>query len=55
MGIPTEQPKTRQYTIGGLVSRVEGSEKNKPEVVYEFSNGAKKLSTDRTSKGIYER
>jgi len=27
----------------------------KPEVVYQFSNGVKKISTDRTTKGIYRR
>lgn len=26
----------------------------KPDVVYEFSNGEKKVSTDRTDSGIYE-
>lgn len=52
---PTEPPKTRQYTLGGLVARIEGKELNKPEVVYEFTGGAKKVSTDRTEKGIYKR
>jgi len=30
-------------------------EMDKPEVVYEFSNSQKKLSTDRTEKGLYKR
>lgn len=28
---------------------------NKPEVVYRFSNGKEKTSTDRTESGIYRR
>ena len=28
---------------------------NKPEVVYRFSNGKEKTSTDRTESGIYKR
>lgn len=55
MGIPTEPPTTRNYTMKSLVAKVEGKELNKPEVVYEFTGGAKKVSTDRTNKGIYER
>jgi hypothetical protein len=27
----------------------------KPEVVYRFSNGAEKVSTDRTQSGVYRR
>ena len=27
----------------------------KPEVVYKFSNGAQKTSTDRTESGVYKR
>lgn len=29
-------------------------EMEKPEVVYKFSNGKEKISTDRTDSGVYE-
>ena len=50
-----DNPVTRNYTLKELVARVEGKELNKPEVVYEFSNGVRKVSTDRTEKGFYRR
>jgi len=53
--IPTEPPTFREYTIGGLVAKLEGKEQRKPQVCYEFSGGAKKYDTDQTSSGIYEK
>ena len=48
-------PKFREYSIGQLVRELEGKNLNKPEVCYEFSSGEKKVDTDRTSSGVYER
>lgn len=50
----TPAPITREYTIGQLVNELEKEDRNKPEIVYVFSNGTVKYSTDRTSSGIYE-
>ena len=47
-------PITREYTIGQLVNELEKEDRNKPEIVYVFSNGTVKYSTDRTASGIYE-
>ncbi len=49
------RPKYRTYTIGGLVRQLEGEEFSKPQVCYEFSNGEKKVETDRTENGYYRR
>lgn len=38
-----------------LVREQEGKNMNKPEVCYEFSDGNKKLDTDRTESGVYRR
>lgn len=35
------------------ICRKVDKEMDVPEVVYEFSNGTKKMSTDRTNSGIY--
>lgn len=51
----TPKPKFRVYTIGGLVRQLEAEEFNKPQVVYEFSSGEKKVDTDRTENGYYRR
>lgn len=51
----TPKPKYRTYTQGGLVRALEAEEFSKPQVCYEFSSGEKKVETDRTNNGIYER
>jgi hypothetical protein len=51
----TPQPRFREYTQDELVNKLEGKERNKPEVCYEFSSGSTKVDTDRTNSGIYER
>jgi len=51
----TPLPKFRAYNIGGLVKTLEKEEFNKPQVVYEFSNGEQKRDTDRTTSGFYKR
>jgi hypothetical protein len=43
------------YSFADLVKKAEGEDYNKPDIAYEFSNGSKKESTDKTSSGIYER
>lgn len=53
--VGTPKPKTRTYTIGGLVRAVEGAEFSKPQVCYEFSDGNRKVETDRTQNGFYKR
>ena len=55
MAKDTPKPKFREYPFGSLVNLLEGKERNKPEVCYIFSNGVKKVETDRTSAGIYEK
>ena len=45
---------TREIDYAAEVKKQWGKEWNKPEVVYEFSNGRKFESTDRTASGIYE-
>ena len=49
----TPPPITREYTVGQLVNELEKEERNKPDIVYVFSNGTVKVSTDRTNSGIY--
>lgn len=48
------QVQTRQFTIKEMADRADGKDRNKPEVVYEFSNGRKFESTDATESGIYK-
>ena len=48
-------PKFRQYSIGQIVNDLEGKQRNKPEVCYQFSNGVQKVDTDRTDSGVYEK
>ena len=55
MSNTTPKPVFRTYSIGGLVRKLEGEEFNKPQVVYEFSDGSKKMDTDRTENGYYRR
>ena len=51
----TPEPRFRKYTQDELVQQLEGKNRNKPVVCYEFSNGETKVDTDRTSSGVYER
>ena len=51
----TPKPKFRKYSIAQIVRELEGKNMNKPEVCYEFSDGSKKVDTDRTNSGVYER
>lgn len=51
----TQKPKFRTYSMDYLVNKLEGKERNKPEVCYIFSNGEEKVDTDRTDSGVYER
>lgn len=55
MANETPKPKFRTYSIDYLVNILEGKNRNKPEVCYEFSNGVKKVDTDRTSSGVYKK
>lgn len=52
---PPPKPKFRYYSIAQLVREHEGKNMNKPEVCYEFSDGSKKVDTDRTESGVYKR
>ena len=54
--MPTDQPLPTfsSRTMKELAQQAEGKDWNKPEVVYEFSNGRKFESTDNTDSGIYE-
>lgn len=45
---------TRTIDYAAWVRKLWGKEWNKPETVYEFSNGRKFESTDATDSGIYE-
>ena len=46
--------RTRTLNWDGLVRKAD-PKKDKPEVVYQFSNGRKFVSTDRSENGIYKR
>lgn len=48
------KPHTRTINWRALVQKHD-PDFNKPEVVYKWSNGKKKKSTDRTTSGIYRR
>lgn len=50
----TKPPTTREINWKGLVAKVD-PDLNKPEIAYEFSNGRKFESSDRSDTGIYER
>ncbi len=45
--------QTREFTMLELAQKYWGKDWNKPEVVYEFSNGRKFESTDAADSGIY--
>lgn len=51
----TPKPRFRHYSMDQLVQKLEGKNRNKPEVCYRFSNGEEKVDTDRTNSGVYER
>ena len=55
MSIPTKDPTFRTVSIKSLVTQQHPKDWNKPEVVYEFSNGRQMVSTDRTESGVYKR
>ena len=44
---------TKTLDYAALVRKVLGEEVNKPETVYEFSDGREFKSTDKTNHGIY--
>ena len=48
------KPHFTQINLRALVAKKD-PEFNKPEVVYKWSNGVEKKSTDRTESGIYRR
>jgi hypothetical protein len=48
-----QQVTTKPIDYAALVRKVLGEEANKPEAVYEFSNGREFKSTDKTDHGIY--
>jgi hypothetical protein len=52
----TNPPPVRvtNYSYADLVKKAEGEDFNKPDIAYDFSNGSKKESTDKTDSGIYE-
>ena len=52
---PPPKPRFRQYSQDELVNKLEGKERNKPEICYEFSDGSTFVDTDRTDSGIYKK
>ncbi len=54
--MPTEQQQVTytSRTILEMAQKAWGKDWNKPDVVYEFSNGKKYESTDMTDAGIYD-
>lgn len=44
---------TRDFSWADIVARAEGDDLNVKECAYEFSNGRKFYSTDKTSHGFY--
>lgn len=55
MADPTQPPPSTRVENWGAICDKLDKDMDKPEVVYEFSNGNKKTSTDRTTNGIYKR
>ncbi len=51
----SQPPPSQRIEDWGAIVRKHDKEFNKPEVVYRFSNGVKKTSTDRTESGVYKR
>lgn len=52
MSVDQRKPKFTQTNLRAEVTKKD-PDFNKPEVVYRFSNGKEKTSTDRTTSGIY--
>jgi len=48
MGVPTDAPVTKTMDWEALVREAWGDDWHEKEVVYEFSGGAKRKSTDET-------
>jgi hypothetical protein len=48
------KPKFIDYSFESEVKKVD-KEHNHPEVVYQFSNGRKFVSTDRSENGVYKK
>lgn len=55
MADPSQPPPTTRVTDWNAMCRKVDADMDKPEVVYKFSNGKEKLSTDRTESGVYRR
>ena len=55
MADPSQPKPTNRVTDWNAMCRKVDSEMDKPEVVYKFSNGKEKTSTDRTESGVYKR
>lgn len=54
MAIPERPPHTQVDDWRAKCFKVD-PDMEKPEVVYKFSNGKEKTSTDRTETGVYRR
>ena len=54
MAASQPEPSNRVETWKGIVDKHDKTV-NVPEVVYVFSNGVEKTSTDRTESGVYRR
>jgi len=48
-----QNPTGKDVDYASMVKRVQGDDATKPEVVYEFSNGAKRKNTDSAPGGPY--
>lgn len=55
MADPSQPPPTTRVTDWAALCRAADKKLDEPEVVYRFSNGAEKKSTDRTESGVYRR
>ena len=55
MATQPEKPPHTKVTDWNAICHKADSEMEKPEVVYKFSNGKEKKSTDRTESGVYRR
>jgi hypothetical protein len=54
-GDPTQPAPNTRVTDWNAMCRKVDADMDKQEVVYRFSNGKQKLSTDRTESGVYRR
>lgn len=55
MADPSQPPPTTVVTDWNAMCRKVDPDMDKPEVVYKWSNGKEKLSTDCTETGVYRR